>query len=125
LNGDEITVEPINPEAITVGDIVLYRNKNGVIAHRVIRIEKKNSHHFPCSTLTPQTSDLSPHHLILLRGDAALVFDDPVSADQILGKVTHVERKGRRINPYSLRANICFKARRLATHLKKSILVQT
>ena len=57
--------------------------------------------------------------------DAALVFDDPVSADHILGKVTLVEREGRRIDPYSFRANICFKTRRLASRFKKSILFQT
>jgi hypothetical protein len=124
-DGDVVTVIPIEGESITIGDIILYRHRSGVVAHRVIRIEKRSSHYSPRSTPTPQSSVLSPQHLYLLRGDAALVFDDPVSADQILGKVTHVERKGRRINPDSLRANICFKARRLATHLKKSILVQT
>jgi hypothetical protein len=124
-DGDVITVVPIETASITIGDIVLYRHKSGVTAHRVTRIEKRDSFDSQHSASTPQSSDLSPHHLFFLRGDAALVFDNPVSADHILGKVTLVEREGRRIDPYSFRANICFKARRLATCLKRTILFQT
>jgi signal peptidase I len=114
LNGDEITVESIKPEAINVGDIILYRNKNSVIAHRVVRTENKSESHFQSLVLTPQT------HFIF-RGDAAVVFDDPVSAEQILGKVICVEREGRRVNPYTRKAIIRYKARRLAARVKRSV----
>lgn len=114
LNGDEITVESIKPEAINIGDIILYRNKNSVIAHRFVRTENKSESHFQFSVRTPQT------HFIL-RGDAAVVFDDPISAEQILGKVIRVEREGRRVNPYTRQAIIRYKARRLAARFKRSV----
>jgi signal peptidase I len=136
-DGDEVTVTPIDAISVHKGDIILYRNKSGVTAHRVIRIAKKDANSHQNSELKPQSSDLqrrssserrralSPQSSYLLRGDAAIVFDDPVRADQIMGKVTLVERQGRRIDPYSLKATICFNARRLATRLKRFILFQS
>ncbi len=38
-NSETITVEPVAPSSVKVGDIILYRSKAGIIAHRVIRIE--------------------------------------------------------------------------------------
>ena len=124
-NGDVITVTPIETASITIGDIILYRHKSGVTAHRVIRITKRDAHHSQHSALRPQTSDLRPQSYFIFRGDAAVVFDDPVSADQILGKVTLVERSGRRINPYTRRAIIRFKARRLAVCFRRFVFSQT
>jgi hypothetical protein len=131
-DSDEVTVTPIDAASIKKGDIILYRNKSGVTAHRVIRITKKNANSHQNSELKPQSSastsqssDLSPQSCYILRGDAAIVFDDPVGADQILGKVTLVERKGRRIDPYALKATICFHARRLAARLKRHLCFQS
>jgi hypothetical protein len=58
--GDAITVMPIETASISIGDIILYRHKSGVTAHRVIRITKRDAHHSQHSALRPQTSDLSP-----------------------------------------------------------------
>jgi signal peptidase I len=124
-NGDILTVTPIETASITIGDIILYRHKSGVTAHRVIRITKRDAHHSQHSALRPQTSDLRPQSYFILRGDAAVVFDDPVSADQILGKVTLVERSGRRINPYTRSAKILFSTRRLASRLRRFVFSQT
>jgi len=124
-DGDVITVMPIETAAITIGDIILYRHKAGVAAHRVIRMAKRDVPDFQPPALEPRPSVLSPQSCFILRGDAAVVFDDPVRADQILGKVTLVERECRRIDPYSFRATVCFKARRIAARLKRSILFQT
>lgn len=124
-DGDVITVRPIETAAITIGDIILYRHKAGVAAHRVIRMAKTNATDFQPSPPKSRPSVLSPQSCFILRGDAAVVFDDPVSADQILGKVTLVEREGRRIDPYSFKATICFNVRRMAARLKRSILFQT
>jgi hypothetical protein len=120
-DGDVITVMPIETASIIIGDIILYRHKYGVIAHRVIRIAKKDAHHSQHSAPKLQSSDPSPHHLFFLRGDAAVVSDEPVSADQILGKVTLVERDGRHIDPYTRSAIIRSKARRLAARFKKFV----
>jgi len=121
-DGDIVTVMPIETGSISIGDILLYRHRSGVTAHRVTRIAKSGADHSQHSAHTPQSSDLSPQHLFFFRGDAALVFDDPVSADHILGKVTLVEREGRRIDPYSFTAKIRFKARRLAARLNRLLL---
>lgn len=49
---------------------------------------------------------LNPQLIFILRGDASLICDDPVEAQQILGKVASVEREGRSIDFYSRRAKI-------------------
>ena len=140
-----ITVKPIKPSNICGGDIILYRHENCVVAHRVINIKapiKKPSQNLnyrsqPSLSLT-QSSVLSlprrsharsvtktgPQHCFTLRGDAAIYFDDPVEAEQILGKVVSVERNGRSIDPYGFRTKLHFKARRFASRLKRFLLSQ-
>jgi signal peptidase I len=114
LHEDVITVEPIRPEVVQVGDIVLYRNENSVIAHRIIKIENQSS-----IRIDSQSSVLSTQSFFILRGDARPVCDDPINAEQILGKVVSVERNGRCINPYSLKLRLIFYVRRLASCLKR------
>jgi signal peptidase len=106
-DGDLITVQPIKPSDIIIGDIIFYRHKSGVVAHRVVNIQ------------APQSSVPSPQYFFTLRGDAAIVLDNPVGTDQILGKVVSVERNGRCIDPYSLQVKFLYKARRLASRLKR------
>jgi signal peptidase I len=117
LHEDVITVEPIKPEAIKVGDIALYHSENSVIAHRVLKIENKSDIH-----TDSQSSALSPQSCFILRGDARPVGDNPINAEQILGKVVSVERNGRCINPYSLKVKLTFYACRLASRLKKFLI---
>jgi signal peptidase I len=114
LNGDEITVEPIRPEAIDVGDIILYRDQENLIAHRVVKIEIKND-----TSKDSQSSVLSPQSYFILRGDARPACDDPVAAGQVLGKVVRIETGGRGIDPYSFRAKLTFNVRRLVFRLRR------
>ena len=104
--GETITVEPIAPEAVKRGSIILYRTPGGVVAHRVVGIERKRS----------------AHHLFLLRGDAATTCDAPVAPDQVLGKVISVERDGRSINLYCLRVKTLRLARLIASRIKRWLL---
>ena len=106
-DGDLITVEPIKPSDVILGDIVLYRHEYGVVAHRVINIKKT------------QPSIVSPQHYFTLRGDAAPKDDDPVISNQILGKVVSLVRNGRPLDPYCLRIKLLYKTRRFACRLKK------
>ncbi|MGD8345433.1 MAG: S24 family peptidase [Desulfobacterales bacterium] len=124
-DGDIITVAPVQTACVTSGDIILYRHKSGVAAHRVMRIIKRSEDHSRSALNDLKNRSSSEKRHIILRGDAAVVCDDPVGADQVLGKVVLVERDGRRINPYSLKAILRFNARRMATHLKKSFRFQT
>jgi len=106
--GELITVEPVVASDVTLGDIVLYRSERGLIAHRVVGTDQP---------LSPtQSSVLSPHYFLL--GDASLSCDQPVEAQQILGRVVGVERDGRSVALASRGAKLRHKVRRLASGLK-------
>ena len=119
--GETITVEPVEPPAVRTGDIVLYRTEAGVIAHRVVRIEQRDSSGeaalraerpiFKACPPPSQSSAHSPQQLFLLRGDASVNCDRPVEGGQILGKVVSVERHGRLISPYSPNAKAMYLTR--------------
>ena len=100
-----IIVEPIAPSEVKVGDIVLCRVKNGVVAHRVIRITAYDSQPQRSSSAPPDSTSL-PRLSFFLRGDALRLEDQPVEAHQILGKVVAVERKGCPAGPYGRRADM-------------------
>jgi signal peptidase len=102
---EAITVEPVVPHDVKVGDIILYRSGESVVAHRVIRIEKGEG---------------SASHFIL-REDTWGTLDEPVEAEQILGKVVSVERGGRSIDPYSTRAKVRLLVHTIASRLKRYI----
>lgn len=82
-DGEAVTVKPVEPAEVRRGDIILYRTARGVIAHRVVLIEGRET----------------GARVFHLRGDAASTCDAPVQAEQILGRVISVERNGR---PHSL-----------------------
>jgi len=112
--GQTITVAPISPLDIKRGDILLYILGRKIIAHRVVSIEKKKS------DSSNQPSKFCSR-LFLLRGDASTICDEPVEAQQILGKVVFVERDGRSINLCSRKAKIFRLAYKSASHLKRLI----
>jgi hypothetical protein len=129
LNGDEITVEPIKPDAIRVGDIILYKDKENLIAHRIVQIGNKDGFHncsqssvlsLPRRSHAHSVTKTVPQSYFTLRGDARPICDDPVSAEHILGKVVLVEANGRSINPYSFKAKLIFIVRRLIFRVKRS-----
>ena len=81
-DGEVIIIEPVEPAKIERGDIIFYRAKRGVIAHRVMAIAR--------------TDGGQP--TFILRGDSAVTDDPPVASSNILGRVIAVERRGRNIN---------------------------
>ena len=118
-DGDLLTVEPIRPAAVIVGDIILYQHKSGVTVHRVMRILKRSKENLRSALQGPQARSISETLEFLFRGDAAINDDAPVSSEQILGKVVSIERNGRRIDPYRLRIKLHYKTRRMASCLKR------
>ena len=48
MANETILVEPIDPEAVRLADIILYRTNGQLIAHRVIRIEKEANTAIEC-----------------------------------------------------------------------------
>lgn len=131
--GEIITVEPVNPSLVKRGDIVLYQNHKGVLAHRVVAIQKKSDEVPGLRTekerkFLTQSSALSPQHSVLttffiLRGDASGACDEPVKPPQILGRVISVERNGRSLCLNTLKARISHIARRHASFLKQRIVL--
>ena len=105
-----------------MGDIILYRHKTGITVHRVMRILKRSEKYSRSAPKGPKDPSSSETLQFSFRGDAAIVLDNPVGADQILGKVVSIERNSRRVNPYSIKAKLHYKARRLASRLKRRLL---
>jgi signal peptidase I len=102
---EAITVEPVAPQDVKVGDIILYRSDESVVAHRVMRIEKERS-----DTVR-----------FILREDTLGTLDAPVEAEEVLGKVVSVERAGRNIDPYSMRAKMRLLVHTIGSRLKRYI----
>lgn len=128
LHEDVITVAPIEASAVKVGDIVLYRDQQSLIAHRVINILKRSEKKSRSAPQGPLDRSVSPTGAItstsetlrfILRGDARPACDDPINAEQILGKIVSVERNGRCIDPYSLKFKLIRYARRLLSRLRR------
>ncbi len=76
-DGDAITVVPLGPSPVRVGDVVLYRKGPAAIAHRVIRVRPAG---------------------FVMRGDAAHTCDGPIEPAQVLGRVSAIERNGRTVH---------------------------
>jgi signal peptidase I len=81
-NGDAITVAPLGPSPVRVGDVLLYRRGAAAIAHRVIRVQSASGRSAG----------------FVLCGDAAHSSDGPIEPPQVLGRVTAIERNGRTVH---------------------------
>ncbi len=139
-DGETIVVEPIDLRDIKRGDIVLYRDLRGVIAHRVVAIIRTQQRglSYPqssildlrflrfstqSSVLSPapsevstQSSALSAHYSFVLRGDAALTAET-VLPEQILGRVVSVESEDRTTRLSGRRPKLIRSMRLLAIRL--------
>jgi hypothetical protein len=127
MANEPVLVEPIDPDEIHRGDIILYRSNGSLIAHRVMGIlgdntadelfayvkafslNKNHSYDRPgseagsCNGSQGSTHDGHAEKLFfILRGDASRTFDEPIERDQVVGKVVSIERNGSSINPYSV-----------------------
>jgi signal peptidase I len=79
-DGDFVTVSPVENSSIKTGDVVLYSTaENDPIMHRVIKkyIKKGGT-------------------TLLIKGDASSGSPERVDIQRVLGKLTAIERKGRR-----------------------------
>ena len=80
--GDVLEVERRGADEISPGDVVLFTRQGGYTAHRVVA--------------KTRTAD---RPLLITRGDALPAPDDPISPEQLLGRVVAVLRGGRRLEP--------------------------
>jgi hypothetical protein len=116
---EAITVEPIEPSSVNVGDIILYRQDKSVVAHRVVRAS-------PIETEAPPPCMLESHHVsrvtrhsFSLRDDTWGNDDVPVTGEQILGKVVSIERNGREIDPYGRKVRLRLLIHTVGSRLKR------
>ena len=80
MPGDTLVIERISADAISEGDLVLFMHDRRFFVHRVVT---KGSH----------------DGAILTCGDAMPAVDPPVPESNLLGRVSFVERNGKRIQP--------------------------
>ena len=104
-----ITVASVVPSAIRRGDIVLCRHRRGVVAHRVVAIERGRR------GMT----------MFVLRGDAAEGCDAPAAPEQVLGQVLAVDRAGRRVSLSGRWARLRRVLRLCGSRLKGTISLRT
>ena len=72
--GDKITISPA--KCFGVGDLIVFKRDEQMVCHRLVRVFEKDGIKYY------QT-----------RGDSFFSLDEPVTSDQILGKVTKIERE--------------------------------
>ena len=118
--GELVTVEPIVASDVILGDIVLYRSERGLIAHRVIQVNRSQAqlNAYRAAGFSLRASSSQDARAFRLRGDASLSCDQPVEAHQILGRVIRVERNGNNVALATRGAKMWYTARRLASGLK-------
>src|SRR5579863_3621740 len=97
--GDTLLIVPTAAGAVAEGDVVLFRRAHQFFAHRVMRAENAGD-----ST-------------ILTRGDALPYPDPPVTAKDLLGKVSFIVRDGRLIE---VGRNLSFPQRTVARVMRRS-----
>ena len=115
-DGEFITVAPVAPSDVKLGDILFYRANGKVLAHRVVSVQKNNGYS------RNQRSTGNSHHVFVLQGDASATSHDRVEPEQVLGKVVELERGHRRIDPYGRRVEMLRAARLLASRLKRRMM---
>jgi signal peptidase I len=104
-DGEIIKVEPVELSHIKRGDIVFYRTKKGVIAHRVVHIERRNG---------------GPPFFVL-RGDSLEACDGIVEPRQVVGRVISVERNGHDYKLSSIHAKLFYNLHFYGSSLRKRL----
>ena len=96
-HGELVTVAPARP-----ADIVLCRNRRGVVAHRVVRIEPGGR----------------GRDAFVLCGDAPAAEEEDVAPQQVVGRLVSVVRRGRSIDPGSRPTRLARTTRLCVARLK-------
>jgi signal peptidase I len=111
---EAVVVAPIASPFLSIGDIVLSRYGEKITAHRLVWIDAETA-------AGQMSAGPEGRPMYILRGDACTACDAPVPAEQILGKVVAVERRGRIVNPYGRRVELVRRLYALASRLKSRL----
>jgi signal peptidase I len=88
--GDICHFEACDPAGFKKGDVVLFTSGlNQLIAHRFIKEINKDNQSF-----------------YLFKGDTNLLFDEPIDQEQIIGRMTAIERKNKTVNLKNMWSNL-------------------
>jgi len=79
--GDVLSIQPVDPKEVSLGDIVVYAREQVLVVHRIV-----------------QTSADSSEPYLVTRGDRLLRDDAPILPGELLGRVASIERKNRRVS---------------------------
>ncbi len=79
-DGDMLSIKPLKATEVQIGDVILFWQGGRILVHRVVKRHIENG------------------VMLIAKGDSHLRPDGPVHPDQLLGKVTSVEREGKRIS---------------------------
>lgn len=77
-DGDLLTVAPVDPAQVAIGDVILFDGWRGPLAHRVVALERRGS-----------------QRRFVMRGDRSLQADGAIGKGQVRGRLVAVERDGR------------------------------
>ena len=69
-DGDVMTVAPVDPAQVAVGEVILCDTWRGPLAHRVVAVDRRGD-----------------ERRLVLRGDCSLEDDAPVDARQVRGRL--------------------------------------
>ena len=101
-DGETITAEPVAPEQVKRGEVVLYRVGEALLAHRVVGLRRRDG--------CPQ---------LLVRGDAPGAQDEGVTAGQILARVVCTVRGHQRLRLSTAKARILWLVRHTGYRLRR------
>jgi signal peptidase I len=88
--GDICHFEACEATTFNKGDIVLFTiDSNRLVAHRFMKTIYKDNRTF-----------------YLFKGDTNLLFDEPVTQNKIIGKMTAIERRNKKVNLKNMRNNL-------------------
>jgi hypothetical protein len=74
MRGDKITISP--ETSFGIGNLIVFRRGEQMVCHRLVKVfEKKGIKYYQS------------------RGDSFFRLDEPITSDQILGRVTKIERE--------------------------------
>jgi signal peptidase I len=83
--GDVLSVQPVDPKEVSLGDIVVYAREQVLIVHRIVR-----------------TSAAPSEPYLVTRGDRLLRDDPPIHPGELVGRVASIERRNRRVDIHPL-----------------------
>lgn len=78
--GDVLSIQPVDPKEVSLGDIVVYVREQILVVHRIVR-----------------TSAASTEQYLVTRGDRLLRDDPPILPGDLIGRVASIERRNRRV----------------------------